>query len=138
MRNVLIVGAGRVGRSVAAESVAAGHRTAVLDSEDRWVDWPPDVVVARHAGSGTDVDALERAGVRRCDAVIVAAESDAVTLVAATLAKFEFGVPLVVARVIDPAHRWLFGADLGVDVVVDDARLVADVVTESLARAVSR
>ena len=64
--------------------------------------------------------------------VVAATGSDEVNLVAATLAKFEFGIAVVAARVVDPRNRWLFAPDMGVDVVIDETHLLAELVARSV------
>jgi hypothetical protein len=55
-----------------------------------------------------------------------ATQSDEVNLVTATLAKFEFGTEVVLARVVDPRNRWLFGPDMGVDHALDETQMIAE------------
>jgi trk system potassium uptake protein len=73
--------------------------------------------------------------VRVCDAVVVTSGSDEVNLVVATIAKFGFGVPLVVSRVVDRRNAWLFDSDMGVDVAVDETGITAQTVMEALGTA---
>jgi trk system potassium uptake protein TrkA len=48
------------------------------------------------------------------------------------LAKTEFGVPRVVARVNDPSNEWLFNEAWGVDVAVSTPRLLSALVEEAV------
>jgi trk system potassium uptake protein TrkA len=76
------------------------------------------------------------AGGRRlesCDVVIAATGDDKVNLVVSLLAKTEFAVRRVVARVNDPRNEWLFTANWGVDVAVSTPRLLAALVEEAVA-----
>jgi trk system potassium uptake protein TrkA len=56
-----------------------------------------------------------------------------VNLVVSLLAKTEFGVRRVVARVNDPRNEWLFGENWGVDVSVSTPRMLAALVEEAVA-----
>ena len=73
-----------------------------------------------------ELTSLEDAGIQTCDVVIAATGDDKVNLTASLLAKTEFGVDRVVARVNDMRNAWLFTEAWGVDVAVSaPAALVA-------------
>ena len=75
---------------------------------------------------------LERAGLQSYDVMIAATGDDKANLVVSLLAKTEFAVSRVVARVNDPRNEWLFGEDWGVDVAVSTPRLLASLVEEAV------
>jgi trk system potassium uptake protein TrkA len=54
-------------------------------------------------------------------------------VVVSLLAKTEFAVPRVVARVNDPRNEWLFDENWGVDVAVSTPRMLASLVEEAVA-----
>src|SRR5271168_86190 len=94
---VAVAGAGAVGRSVTRELVENGHDVTLIERN-------PDHV---------DVDAIPAAHWRLGDACVLS-----------LLAKTEFAVPRVVARVNDPRNEWLFTDAWGVDVGVHPAHAV--------------
>ncbi|BBG01662.1 MULTISPECIES: potassium channel family protein [Pseudonocardia] len=130
---VAIAGAGAVGRSIALELVESGHRVMLIERELTQID-PTAVPDAEwvHADA-CELALLEDAGVEGCDVVIAATGDDKVNLVVSLLAKTEFGVRRVVARVNDPRNEWLFGENWGVDVAVSTPRLLAALVEEAVA-----
>ncbi|GAA1396575.1 TrkA family potassium uptake protein [Pseudonocardia kongjuensis] len=130
---VAIAGAGAVGRSIALELVESGHRVMLIERELAQID-PGAVPDAEwvHADA-CELASLEDAGVEGCDVVIAATGDDKVNLVVSLLAKTEFGVRRVVARVNDPRNEWLFGENWGVDVAVSTPRLLAALVEEAVA-----
>jgi trk system potassium uptake protein TrkA len=65
--------------------------------------------------------------------VIAATGDDKVNVVVSLLAKTEFAVPRVVARVNDPRNEWLFDENWGVDVAVSTPRMLASLVEEAVA-----
>ena len=69
---------------------------------------------------------------RRADVVAAVAGTDETNLAATSLARFEFGVPRTIARVNDPRHAWLFGPEMGVDVALSQADLLAHLIAEEL------
>ncbi len=130
---VAIAGAGAVGRSIALELVESEHQVMLIERELGQID-PSAVEDAEwvHADA-CELSSLEEAGVEGCDVVIAATGDDKVNLVVSLLAKTEFGVRRVVARVNDPRNEWLFGENWGVDVAVSTPRLLAALVEEAVA-----
>ncbi|GAA1856765.1 TrkA family potassium uptake protein [Pseudonocardia ailaonensis] len=130
---VAIAGAGAVGRSIARELVENRHQVMLIERELDHID-PAEVEEAEwvHADA-CELQSLEDAGVESCDVVIAATGDDKVNLVVSLLAKTEFAVRRVVARVNDPRNEWLFGENWGVDVSVSTPRLLAALVEEAVA-----
>lgn len=69
-----------------------------------------------------ELASLQESGLQLCDVVIAATGDDKVNLAAALLAKAEFGVARVVARVNDLRNEWLFTEAWGIDVAVSTPR----------------
>lgn len=131
--HVLIAGGGRVGAALAHRLRADGHHTTVVEiRSERFDELRSNSHGAVVCGDATDPAVLETAGVHTCDVVAAVTGSDVDNLVVAGLARFEFGAPRTVARVVDPEHAWLFTGDLGVDVAVDQADVIALLVAEEL------
>jgi len=133
-RTLLVVGAGKAGTAICRAAMSSGHNVRVLDSRPEHVSEAVSQLSGAMVtlGSGTDPADLEAAGIRACDTLVAATGSDEVNLVTATLARFEFGVDLILARVVDPRNRWLFDEDMGVDVPLDDTALLAELVDDRL------
>lgn len=129
---VAIAGAGAVGRSIARELLRGGHRVMLLERELSHLDEEaiPDAVWV-HADA-CELSLLEEAGLETYEVVIAATGDDKVNLVHSLLAKTEFGVSRVVARVNDPRNEWLFDSSWGVDVAVSTPRLLASLVEEAV------
>ena len=130
---VAIAGSGAVGRSIALELVDNNHQVMLIEREVSNID-PESVEAAEwvHADA-CELASLEEAGLETCDVVIAATGDDKVNLVVSLLAKTEFAVRRVVARVNDPRNEWLFGENWGVDVAVSTPRLLAALVEEAVA-----
>lgn len=127
---VAIAGAGAVGRSIAHGLLAAGHKILLI--EERRPHYRPELVPNADwmLADACEVDTLERAGIQMCDAVVAAAGDDQVNLVFSVLCKAQFAVPRVIARINNPANRWLFTQSWGVDAAVSTpSALVAAVET---------
>ena len=130
---VAIAGAGAVGQSIAAELVAGGHQVMLI--ERLAAQFEPHTVEQAEwvLADACELSSLEDAGLQLCDCVIAATGDDKVNLVVSLLAKTEFAVRRVVARVNDPRNEWLFGENWGVDVAVSTPRLLAALVEEAVA-----
>lgn len=118
MMRVGIAGAGAVGRSVAQELIDYGHKVLLIEHSVRHYE-PQSVPDAEWLlADACELSALEESGLQTCDVVIAATGDDKVNLTASLLAKTEFGVGRVVARVNDLRNEWLFTEAWGVDVAV--------------------
>jgi trk system potassium uptake protein TrkA len=83
-------------------------------------------------GDGTDPSVLEAAGVRKADVVAAVSRADETNLVITSLARFEFQVPRIIARVNTPKNAWLFTPEMGVDVALNQADLMAHLIAEEM------
>ncbi len=132
--NVVIVGGGRTGSHLAGLLLAGGHQVRVVESRDETVvklrlELPAAAVVA---GDGADPKVLIAAGIREAQVVAVVTGADEDNLVVATMARSEFSVPRVIARVNNPRNAWLFTPAMGVDVVLNQADLMAKLIAEEM------
>ncbi|GAB3478890.1 potassium channel family protein [Amycolatopsis cihanbeyliensis] len=129
---VAIAGAGAVGRSIATELIDAGHAVMLIERES--AQFMPETVEQADwvLGDACEVSTLEESGIQLCDVVIAATGDDKVNLVVSLLAKTEFAVRRVVARVNTPANEWLFTEAWGVDVAVSTPRMLAAMVEEAV------
>ena len=110
---VAIAGAGKVGRAIARELLQNGHAILLLDRDAALAR--PGVVKGAETlmADACEITALEEARLSECDVVVAATGDDKVNLVVSLLAKTEFGVPRVVARVNHPKNEWMFERVLG-------------------------
>ena len=116
---VLIAGAGRLGRQAAHLLSATGHQVTVIDAEQRALDKLDGEPVFRTVrGDACEPDILERAGALNADLMVAATGEDEDNLVISLLAKRQFAVPRVLARVNDRDDDWLFDQRWGVDVAL--------------------
>ena len=112
MSFILIVGAGRVGSSVARAMLAGGHDVSVLDEDplsherlDAGMDTTWEDSGGRFTvGHGLEIDALREAGIEEADVFIASTDGDNTNLTIAQIAAKQFEVPKVIVRVMDPAR----------------------------------
>jgi len=131
---VLVVGGGQVGGHVAQLLLASGCQVTVIETRAAVINRVRRDVpgAATIAGNGTDFTLLEAAGAATVEVVCAVTGADETNLAIAAIAKFGFGVGRVLARVNNPRNRWLFETDLGVDVAVNQAELMARLVVQGI------
>ena len=129
---VAIAGAGAVGRSIARELIDNGHAVLLVDKEPGKIT-PERIPGATWLlGDACEVANLEGASLEEYDVVIGATGDDKVNLVVSLLAKTEFAVQRVVARINHPSNEWLFTEAWGVDRAVSTPRVLASIVEEAV------
>ena len=130
---VAIAGAGSVGTAIARDLHAAGHDVLVLEQDPDLVERRRDELdVTWVAADACEVSSLDAAGLATVDVVVAATGDDEDNLVISLLAKQEFAVPRVVARVNHPKNQWLFTESWGVDVSVSTPQLLTALVEEAV------
>jgi trk system potassium uptake protein len=129
---VAIAGAGAVGKSIAAELLENGHEVLLIDKNPRAIQVDSVPRAEWLLADACEIASLDDAGLERCNVVICASGDDKVNLVVSLLAKTEYGVPRVVARVNDPKNEWLFNESWGIDVAVSTPRLLSALVEEAV------
>ncbi|KII00347.1 portal protein [Streptomonospora alba] len=127
---VAIAGAGSVGRSIAAELSESGHEVLLIDHDSRAIGVDELPRAEWLLADACELSSLEDARLADFDSVVAASGDDKVNLVVSLLAKTEFGVGRVIARINDPRNEWLFSDSWGVDVAVSPPRMMAALVEE--------
>ncbi len=133
---VVIVGGGNVGTFIAEELTRAGHDITIIEAEaDR-------VAKAERSGEpagarwiladACEVDNLRTVPLDDVDVLAAVTGDDKVNLVVSLLAKQEFAVPRVIARVNNPKNHWMFNENWGVDVAVSTPHLLTSLVEEAV------
>ncbi len=129
---VAIAGAGNVGRSIATELLGNGHEVLLIERDPRAMKVDSVPAAEWLLADACELDTLVTARLQTCQVVVAATGDDKVNLVVSLLAKTEFGVERVVAKVNHPKNEWLFNESWGVDVSVSSPRLLAAVVEEAV------
>ncbi|MER3514088.1 MAG: potassium transporter TrkA [Chloroflexota bacterium] len=131
---VIIVGGGKTGSQLAFLLLNKGYEVKIIEDRPTVLErlrqeLPAETVIA---GDGSDPNVLEAAGIRRAHVLAAVTGSDEANLVITTLARFEFGVPRIIARVNNPKNAWLFTPEMGVDVTLNQADLMAHLIAEEM------
>jgi trk system potassium uptake protein TrkA len=130
---VAIAGAGNVGTYIAGDLRDAGHEVLLLEKNVDLVRKLRDTIDVEWVPvDACEVASLQRAGLDRVDVMVAATGDDEDNLVISLLAKQEFAVPRVVARINHPKNQWLFNESWGVDVSVSTPHLLTALVEEAV------
>lgn len=133
---VLIVGGGNVGTYIAGELAKSDHDILIAEIDPERVlqaeatGLPPNVSWTNV--DGCEVSELATAHPETAEVVVAVTGDDEDNLVVSLLAKQEFGVPRVVARINNPDNEWLFNETWGVDVSVSTPHLLTALVEEAV------
>ena len=130
---IIIAGAGSVGRYMAQQLSSSGHTIIIVDNDANATARVTEssLVTSTH-GDACDVDVLRSAGAPDADVIAAVTGDDEDNLVISLLAKQEFGVPRVVARVNNPNNEWMYNEMWGVDVAVSTPHLLTGLVQEAV------
>lgn len=130
---VAIAGAGNVGLFIAKDLAAGGHEVLLIEQFEALASRAESLQgVAWYTADCCEVSSLRAAGLDTCDVVVAATGDDEDNLVLSLLAKQEFGVPRVIARVNHPKNEWLFSENWGVDLSVSTPQLITSLVEEAV------
>jgi trk system potassium uptake protein TrkA len=133
---VVVVGAGKVGKHIATDLAKGGHSVLVLDVARAVVNAAQQTRehpnIEFRVADACEVSELEEAGLQDADVVAAVTGDDEDNLVVSLLAKQEFGVPRVLARVNHPKNEWMFNEMWGVDVSVSTPHLLTALVEEAV------
>ena len=105
----MVVGCGRVGSELAGSLEKSGHSVAVVDKRAAAFRRLPSTFNGqRVVGFGFDRDHLLEAGIERADAVAAVTSGDNSNILTARIARENFGIDRVVARIYDPRRAVIY------------------------------
>jgi trk system potassium uptake protein TrkA len=131
---VVVTGGGAVGRHLAIDLADRGHEVSLIeqnpDEVERLKSWAEKVNVIQ--GDACEPWVLEEAELSKAEVVVAATGDDEDNLVTSLLAKQEFAVPRVLARVNHPSNEWLFTEQWGIDAAVSPPHILTAMVEEAV------
>ena len=132
---IAIAGAGNVGTFVAADLRSRGNDVVLIEQSKAQVErvqHDSGLDVNWVVGDACEIHTLDEAVLSSCEVVVAATGDDEDNLVISLLAKQEFAVPRVIARVNHPDNEWLFTESWGVDIAVSTPHLLTSLVEEAV------
>jgi len=131
---VIVVGGGNTGSQLAKFLLDAGHAVRVIDERpgilEKLIKELPEGIIID--GDGSSPTVLERAEIHKAQVLAAVTGSDETNLVITSLGKFEFNVPRVIARINNSKNAWLFTPEMGVDVSLNQAEILARLSAEEM------
>ncbi len=131
---VLIAGGGQAGSHLAEILLNQGHKVRIIEGRADILsrlqrELPTEIIFM---GDATDPVDLEAAGIREANVLAAVLPDDEANLVITSLGRFHFGVRRTIARVNSPRNAWLFTPEMGVDVGLNNADLMAKLIAEEM------
>jgi trk system potassium uptake protein TrkA len=131
---VIIVGGGKTGSQLAAGLINEGYQVKVIEQRPEILErmrkeLPAEVIVS---GDGSAPAVLEAAGISHANVLAAVTGEDETNLVITTLARFEYNVGRVIAKINNPKNAWLFTAEMGVDVAINQANILSRLIAEEM------
>jgi NhaP-type Na+/H+ or K+/H+ antiporter/Trk K+ transport system NAD-binding subunit len=116
IETVVVVGGGRLGMALADRYEKQGERVTIVETDFELVQTARNAGFAVYHGDGTNEAVLRDAGIERASRVVAASDSDETNAEVARLAKSEFNVEMVLARLNRGDNRTMF-EDLDVELL---------------------
>jgi trk system potassium uptake protein len=129
---IAIAGSGKVGRALAKDLLSNGHQVLMIDSDPECLDRKDLEGAETLLGDVCEISVLDQADLPNVNILVATTGDDKVNLVVSLLAKTEFGVDRIVARVNHPKNEWLFDETWGVDVAVSTPQILVSLVEEAV------
>jgi trk system potassium uptake protein TrkA len=131
---VVVTGGGAIGRHLAYDLAEREHDVTLIEQDRATVDELLVEIPAVNVllGDACEPWVLEGAELSSADVVVAATGDDEDNLVTSLLAKQEFAVPRVLARVNHPENEWLFTPMWGVDQAVSPPHILTAMVEEAV------
>jgi trk system potassium uptake protein TrkA len=131
---VLIAGGGRTGTQLASTLLEQNHKVVVVEHRRDTLDQlhrelPTEVI---YEGNATELEVLERAGIRQAQVVAACAALDEENLVICYISREHFGIPRTIARINNPRNAWLFDEKFHVDVALNHSAVMARLIQEEM------
>lgn len=107
--HVVIMGCGRAGSSLARALERLDHSVAVVDKDpEAFRRLPAGFRGDRVLGTGYDRQVLVNAGIEHAEALVAVSNGDNSNIISARVARENFGVERVVARIYDPGRAEVY------------------------------
>jgi trk system potassium uptake protein TrkA len=130
---IVIVGCGRLGAHLANHLSRDGHSVVAIDTDERaFGNLSPEYSGFKVEGDATELAVLKHAKADQADLLIATTRDDNVNLMVAQVAKAQFGVPCVLARVFEPKREAIYRR-LGVETICPTS-VAAELFLKSVAK----
>lgn len=111
---IIVIGCGKVGASLAAELIGHDHDVVIVDSDPALIQTVEDLDCVKITGVPIDTDVLRQSGIETADVICAVTQNDNINIMASQIAREIFGKERVYTRIFNPASRSVFN-ELGLD-----------------------
>ena len=106
---IVVIGCGRLGSLLAGRLSAQGHSVVVIDQrEATFGNLSSEFSGFQVVGDAVELATLRQAKVDKANCLVAVTREDNVNLMVAQIAKIVFEIPIVMARVFDPAREAIY------------------------------
>ena len=106
---IVVIGCGRLGSLLASQLSAQGHSVVVIDQNSATFDnLSGEFSGFQVVGDAVEMATLQQAKADKADCLLAVTREDNVNLMVAQIAKTVFEIPVVLARVFDPAREAIY------------------------------
>lgn len=131
---VLIAGGGRTGTQLANLLLAQNHIVHLIEHRKEILsrihrELPTEVVFE---GNPADFQVLEKAGIQKTQVLVACTSIDAENLAICYLARNNYHVARIIARINNPRNAWLFDEKFHVDVALNQSEIIASLIEEEM------
>lgn len=131
---VIIAGGGRTGTQLATLLLKQNHRVRLIENRPEVLarihrELPTEVI---YQGISTDPDVLEGAGIRDAQVLAACTAEDADNLALCYLGRTRYGLIRTIARINNPRNAWLFNKTFHVDVALNQAEIMSNLIGEEM------
>ena len=122
---IIVVGCGKVGSSLAAILVERGHDVVIVENDSQLIQAAADLDCIKITGVPIDRDVLRQAGIESADILCAVTQNDNINIMVAQIADRIFKVPRIITRIFNPGSRTVF-EEFGLDAVCSTELTVQD------------
>ncbi|MDD2457495.1 MAG: TrkA family potassium uptake protein [Eubacteriales bacterium] len=105
---IIIIGCGKVGSSLARQLVALEHDVVIIESDSKLMLQADDIDCIKITGVPIDRDVLRQAGIETADVVCCVTQNDNINIMTSQIAQDVFHVPKIITRIFNPVNKDVF------------------------------
>jgi trk system potassium uptake protein TrkA len=105
---IIVIGCGKVGSSLARELVQKGHDVVIIESDSKLMEQADDLDCIKITGVPIDRDVLKQAGIQTADVVCSVTQNDNINIMSAEIAREVFKIDKIITRIFNPTSREVF------------------------------
>jgi trk system potassium uptake protein TrkA len=129
--NIIIIGCGRFGSTLANELSDAGYNVSVIDRDNERLNiLGSGFNGVKIKGIEYDDEILKEAGIQAADAVLTVTPDENINITVSLIAKEIYKVPQIIARIVNPNRQYIY-EELGIK-TINPIQLGADILKARL------